>query len=152
MISKLKLTNLHVSALQNWPLAFPSLGPNLFLVKTFVETFNKKLSIVFGIAGRAVACNTGGSRFESSHRQNLYWTFVSCQLYWKDENKEKRGREWPIFNNCLKSKNAKRKKLVVRTTVVWRKVCSAVIDFDFVIFLYKMCARRWLFCISFHCT
>ena len=27
----------------------------------------------------------------------IYWTFVYCQLYWKDENKEKRGREWPIF-------------------------------------------------------
>ena len=26
----------------------------------------------------------------------IYWTFVYCQLYWKDENKEKRGREWPI--------------------------------------------------------
>ena len=22
---------------------------------------------------------------------------VYCQLFWKDENKEKRGREWPIF-------------------------------------------------------
>ena len=27
----------------------------------------------------------------------IYWTFIYCQLYWKDENKEKRGREWPIF-------------------------------------------------------
>ena len=27
----------------------------------------------------------------------IYWTFVYCQLYWKDKNKEKRGREWPIF-------------------------------------------------------
>ena len=23
----------------------------------------------------------------------LYWTFVYCQLYWKDENKEKRGQQ-----------------------------------------------------------
>ena len=28
-------------------------------------------------------------RIESSHRQNLYCTFVYCQLYGKDENKEK---------------------------------------------------------------
>ena len=27
----------------------------------------------------------------------IYWTLVYSQLYWKDENKDKRGREWPIF-------------------------------------------------------
>ena len=27
----------------------------------------------------------------------IYWTFVYRQLYWKDENKDKRGRKWPIF-------------------------------------------------------
>ena len=34
-----------------------------------------------GSVGRAVASNTRGPRFESSHRQNLYWTLftVSCQ-------------------------------------------------------------------------
>ena len=31
----------------------------------------------------------------------IYWIFVYCQLYWKDENKEKRGREWPIFKKKL---------------------------------------------------
>ena len=31
----------------------------------------------------------------------IYWTFVYCQLYWKDENKEKRGREWPIFKTLI---------------------------------------------------
>ena len=31
----------------------------------------------------------------------IYWTFVYCQLYWKDENKEKRGREWPILKKCF---------------------------------------------------
>ena len=29
----------------------------------------------------------------------IYWTFVYCQLYWKDKNKEKSGREWPIYKN-----------------------------------------------------
>ena len=28
--------------------------------------------------------------------QNLHWTFVYCQLYWKDKN-NKKGREWPIL-------------------------------------------------------
>ena len=30
----------------------------------------------------------------------IYWTSVYCQLYWKDENKLKRGREWPIFKKA----------------------------------------------------
>ena len=33
------------------------------------------------------------------NKKLLYWTFVYSQLYWKDENKEKRGREWPIFKH-----------------------------------------------------
>ena len=52
-----------------------------------------------GSIGKAVASDTRGMRFETSHCQNLYWTLVFCQMYWKDENKEKRGREWP--NNFL---------------------------------------------------
>ena len=28
---------------------------------------------------------------------NFMLNIVYCQLYWRDENKEKRGREWPIF-------------------------------------------------------
>ena len=30
------------------------------------------------------------------HQQNLFWKIIYCQLYLKGENKEKRGREWPI--------------------------------------------------------
>ena len=41
-----------------------------------------------GSYGRVVASNTKGLQFDSSHRQNLYWPFVYCQLYWKDESKE----------------------------------------------------------------
>ena len=41
-----------------------------------------------GSVGRT--SDTGGLRFESSHQHNLYWTFMYCQLHWKDENKEKR--------------------------------------------------------------
>ena len=33
-----------------------------------------------GSVGRAVASNTRGLRFEFSHHQNLYRTFVNCQL------------------------------------------------------------------------
>ena len=43
-----------------------------------------------GSVGRAVASDSRGLWFESSHRQkfmlNIYW-----KLYWKDESKEKRG-------------------------------------------------------------
>ena len=50
-----------------------------------------------GAVGRAVASNTRGPGFESSHWQlllNIYLLLTVCR---KDENKEKRGREWPIF-------------------------------------------------------
>ena len=43
-----------------------------------------------GSVGRAVASDTRGPRFEYSHRQKfIYWTFIYCGLFWKDENKEK---------------------------------------------------------------
>ena len=53
-----------------------------------------------GSVGRAVASNTTGPRFESSHWQKFIYLLNICLLstvYWKDENKEKRGWEWPIF-------------------------------------------------------
>ena len=53
-----------------------------------------------GSVGRAVASDTRGPRFESSHRQKFNYLLNICLLstvYWKDENKEKRGREWPIL-------------------------------------------------------
>ena len=50
---------------------------------------------------RVVVSDTRGPQFESGHRQNLYRTFVYSQLYVKDENKEKRGQEWPFFQKCF---------------------------------------------------
>ena len=58
------------------------------------ERWNKKelnMGSGCGPVGRAVAFNTSGLRFDSSHRQNLYRTFVCLlvyyQLYRKDKNK-----------------------------------------------------------------
>ena len=48
--------------------------------------------------------NTRGLRFESS--RSLNWTFVYCRQYWKDKNKEKRGREWPIKKIILEKRNS----------------------------------------------
>ena len=52
-----------------------------------------------GSVGRAVASNTIGPRFNSSHQQNLYWTFV--YLFTIDSiektKKIKKGRVWPTF-------------------------------------------------------
>ena len=47
----------------------------------------------FGSVGRAVASNTRGPQFESSHWQKFIYILNNCLLstvYWKDENKEKR--------------------------------------------------------------
>ena len=57
-----------------------------------------------GSVGRAVASDSRGLLFESSHRQKIIYILNICLLstvYWKDENKEKRGREWPIFYKLL---------------------------------------------------
>ena len=48
----------------------------------------------------AVASNTRGPRFESSHRQNLYQTFVylfTISCIEKTKINEKRGRVWPTL-------------------------------------------------------
>ena len=35
---------------------------------------------------------------------NFYPIFISCQLNSKDENKEKRDREWPIVCVCVRER------------------------------------------------
>ena len=55
-----------------------------------------------GSVGRAVASNTRGPRFESSHWQKFIFILNICLLwtvYWKDENKEKEAGNGPYFNN-----------------------------------------------------
>ena len=47
-------------------------------------------SIGCGSVGRVVASNTWSLQFESSHWQNLYRTFLYCQLYWKNEKIKKK--------------------------------------------------------------
>ena len=48
-----------------------------------------------GWVGREVASNSRGLQFESSHRQK-YILSIYCQLYWKDENKEKEAENGPF--------------------------------------------------------
>ena len=48
-----------------------------------------------GSVGRVVASNSRGQRFESSHQQKFILN-IYCQLYWKDENKEKEARNGPF--------------------------------------------------------
>ena len=45
---------------------------------------------------KMVSFDTRGAQFEPSHQLFLYRTCVFSQLYGKDENKEKRGREGSI--------------------------------------------------------
>ena len=49
-----------------------------------------------GSVGRAVASNWRGPRFESSHREKFILN-IYCQLYLKDENKEKEAGNGPSF-------------------------------------------------------
>ena len=55
-----------------------------------------------GSVGRAVASDTRGPRFESSHRQKFIFILNICLLsteYWKDENKEKEAGYGPFKYN-----------------------------------------------------
>ena len=69
-----------------------------------------------GSVGRAVASNTRGPRFESSHRQKklyIYWTFVYCQLCIEKTKKEKEAGNGPFLKKlrCGKDKNIMRTSL-----------------------------------------
>ena len=65
------------------------------------KTFHQKNGSGGGSVGRAVVSDSRGPRFESSHQQKIILN-IYCQLYSKDENKEKRGREWPIYKKFKK--------------------------------------------------
>ena len=54
-----------------------------------------------GSVGKAVASVTRRLQFESSDQQILYWTFIYCQQYWKDENKEKDAGNAPFLRICF---------------------------------------------------
>ena len=63
---------------------------------------NKKATQVFlirgggcGSVGRAVASDSRGSWFKSSHRQKFI-SNIYVQLFWKDENKEKEAGNGPF--------------------------------------------------------
>ena len=50
--------------------------------------------------GKAVASDTRGPQFESSHWQKFIYILNICLLstmYWKDENKEKEAGDGPLF-------------------------------------------------------
>ena len=53
-----------------------------------------------GSVGRAVASDTRGLRFESSHRQKIIYIlniWLLSTVYWKDENKEKEAGNGPFL-------------------------------------------------------
>ena len=71
-----------------------------FISSTYSSTINAKsfdnLGSDCGSVGRAVASDTRGPLFESSHQQNFIMN-LQCANCWKDENKEKRGRGMAHF-------------------------------------------------------
>ena len=77
--------------------------PSVYLIPLLKSTFlncSSKTQLVLGSGcgsvGRAVASNTRGPQFESSHQQ--------FYLYWQCIEKTKRGHEWPNFLKKLKKK------------------------------------------------
>ena len=57
-----------------------------------------------GSVGRAVASDTRGPQFESSHQQKFIYKWNICLLstvYWKDENKEKEAGNGPFLKKSV---------------------------------------------------
>ena len=54
-----------------------------------------------GSVGRVVASNARCQRFESSHWQKFILN-IYCQLYWKEENKEKEAGIASFFKSDIK--------------------------------------------------
>ena len=70
---------------------------------------------------------------------NIYWKFVNLQLYWKYENKEKRGREWPIWKKTLESSYGQ----------ICSQCDSSVVNYDRKV-LYKI-VSCWVYKIAPKC-
>ena len=75
-----------------------------------------------GSVGREVTSDTRDWRFKSRHWQNFIY-----QLYTrKDESKEKKSREWPIFNKKTQRRSTLHRTIVSDTSpmlrsLIWRK-------------------------------
>ena len=88
--------------LKHWnrKLSLPKIRPKFKLFKQKQKKFVKGSGC--GSVGRAVSSNTRGLQFVSSHRAKFILNIVYCQLYWKDENKEKEARNGPFLNKVWK--------------------------------------------------
>ena len=69
---------------------------SLQLIQIGLSNFRAFLGSGCSTGGRALTSNTRDPLFESSHRQYYLLSSV-LKIVLKDENKEKRSREWPNF-------------------------------------------------------
>ena len=65
-----------------------------------LTNINLTIGSCCGLVGRAVTSKSRGSQFVSSHWQHFILK-IYCQLYWKDENKEKEAGHGPFLNKTL---------------------------------------------------
>ena len=66
------------------------------------ETNKENFGSGCGSVGRAVASNSRGPRFKSSHQQTFILN-TYCQLYFKDENKEIEAENGPFCKKTRKT-------------------------------------------------
>ena len=90
-----------------------------------------------GLVGRGVAYDTRGPQFKTSYGQNR--TFVSCQLYIRDENKEKEaGNGLPIEKSLLFAETA-----IICLTWVHVGICVQIdVGILFPTFMVKGCRHK----------
>ena len=89
-----------------------------------------------GSVGRAVDSDSKGPWFESSHQQKFILK-IYCQLYWKDENKEKEAGNGPFLKK-LRLRNSKLGSNI--SAIVMLLSCSLVV----VLFAPLTAALLWL--------
>ena len=127
--------------------------------QSMVKTDNSFWGSRWGSVGKAVASDTRGLRFESHHCQSFIEHF-NYQVYWKDENKEKRGRQWPIKKSSspgkiLRSGSSAQaantlsyfflSKVFPKTTLYWKERKNHLTPPP------SLCYNCWLFSLSLFC-
>ena len=98
----------------------------LIELKFWNNATNREQGSGCGSVGRAVASNTRGPRFESSHRQIFIYILKICILStvcWIDENKEKEARNGPFKKN--REQERERERFEQNCFAMWSPVLGS---------------------------
>ena len=67
------------------------------VIKMSIQKWHLLMGSGCGLAGRAIASNSRGPKFESKHRQNIYWTFFTVNCIERTKIKIKEAVNGQLF-------------------------------------------------------